>query len=168
MNDDTTYDWDSLDDIDTSNMIVTGGGYSITGISSSLSTTIQTGSLNGGALGAANTVWTSPSYTGGTTIWGNSAGLGNLTTGGYTYSSGYNTAPNTLKVSGDAEIEGELKIKGVSLSSRLDKIEERLGILRPNADLEQKWDELKSLGDRYRELEKDILEKEKIWDLLKK
>jgi hypothetical protein len=40
--------------------------------------------------------------------------------------------------------------------------------MRPNADLEQRWDDLKALGDRYRELEKEILEKEKIWDLLKK
>lgn len=93
---------------------------------------------------------------------------GTLTSGGYTFTNGYNNAPTTLKVSGDAEIEGELKLQGVSLSSRLDKIEERLGILRPNDSLEEKWEELKALGERYRELEKEILEKEKIWDLLKR
>jgi hypothetical protein len=92
---------------------------------------------------------------------------GTRTNGGYSFSTGYNM-PNTLKVSGDAEIEGELKLQGVSLSSRLDKIEERLGILRPNDSLEEKWEELKALGERYRELEKEILEKEKIWDLLKR
>jgi hypothetical protein len=54
------------------------------------------------------------------------------------------------------------------MSDRLDAIEERLGILRPNNDLEGKWENLKALGDEYRALEKDILEKEKIWDLLKK
>jgi hypothetical protein len=101
--------------------------------------------------GGSGVTWTNPGY-----------GYGNLTTGGY------NTISTTLKVAGDAEFEGELKIKGVNLTDRLDKIEERLGILRPNEGLEEKWDELKALGDRYRELEKDILEKEKIWDLLKR
>lgn len=76
--------------------------------------------------------------------------------------------PNVLKVSGDAEFEGDIKIKGVSMSDRLDAIEERLGILRPNNDLEGKWEKLKALGDEYRKLEKEILEKESIWDTLKK
>jgi hypothetical protein len=43
-----------------------------------------------------------------------------------------------------------------------------LGILHPNDKLEKKWEELKKLGDAYRALEKDIIEKEKIWDTLKK
>jgi len=75
---------------------------------------------------------------------------------------------NLLKVNGDTHIEGDLKIKGVSLSDRLDKIEERLAILRPNEDIESKWEELRELGNRYRELEKEIIEKEKVWDILKK
>lgn len=80
-----------------------------------------------------------------------------------------NSNPNsTFKVAVDAEFEGDLKIKGVNLTARLDAIEERLGILRPNNDLEGKWEKLKALGDEYRTLEKDILEKEKIWDLLNK
>jgi hypothetical protein len=79
-----------------------------------------------------------------------------------------NTGTTTLKVAGDAEFDGDVKIKGVNLTSRLDAIEERLGILRPNNDLEGKWEKLKALGEEYRALEKDILEKEKIWDLLRK
>jgi len=73
-----------------------------------------------------------------------------------------------LKVIGDADIDGDLKVQGVSLTERLDKIEERLAILRPNESLEEKWDELKELGKRYRELEKEIIEKEKVWEILKK
>jgi hypothetical protein len=46
--------------------------------------------------------------------------------------------------------------------------EKRLAILHPNEKLEEKWEELKALGERYRELEKDILEKEKIWEIIKK
>lgn len=80
-----------------------------------------------------------------------------------------NTAlPTLVRVSGDAEFDGDIKIKGVSLLDRLDAIEERLAILRPNNDLESKWEKLKALGDEYRALEKNILEKEKIWDLIKK
>ena len=75
---------------------------------------------------------------------------------------------NQLRVIGDAEVEGDLKIKGVSLSDRLDRIEERLAILRLNEDLEEKWEELRALGQKYRELEADIKEKEQIWATLKK
>lgn len=74
----------------------------------------------------------------------------------------------SLSVRGDAEFEGDIKLKGKSLSQTLDKIEQRLAILHPNEKLEEKWLELKKLGDAYRALEKDILEKEKIWETLKK
>jgi len=79
-----------------------------------------------------------------------------------------NSAKSNLSVSGDAIISGELIVKGVSLTERLDTIEKRLAILNVNLKLEDKWEELKTLGDRYRELEKDILEKEEIWNIIKK
>ena len=88
----------------------------------------------------------------------------NATTGAWTTYQ----QPQVLKVSGDAEFEGDIKIKGVSLDERLNAIEERLGILRPNNDLEGKWEKLKKLGEEYRKLEKEILEGENIWDMLKK
>jgi hypothetical protein len=75
---------------------------------------------------------------------------------------------STLSVKGDADFEGEVTIKGKSLTDMLDKIEERLAILHPNPKLEDKWDELKKLGKRYKELEAEIIEKEKIWAILKK
>lgn len=73
-----------------------------------------------------------------------------------------------LKVNGDAEISGELKIGGLNLTERLDKIEERLAILHPNSELEQRWEQLKSLGEQYRELEKELLEREYIFEQLKR
>jgi hypothetical protein len=75
---------------------------------------------------------------------------------------------NALTVQGDANFESDIKIKGVSLSQTLEKIEERLAILKPNAELESRWEELKELGNRYRELESQLIEKEKMWDILKK
>ena len=78
------------------------------------------------------------------------------------------TTTNSLDVKGDANFDGDVKLKGKSLSDTLNKIEERLAILHPNEALEEKWEQLKELGKQYREMEKDILEKEKIWSILKK
>jgi hypothetical protein len=74
----------------------------------------------------------------------------------------------TLKVNGDADFDGEVTIKGKNLTDMLEKIEERLAILHPNPKLEDKWDELKELGKRYKELEAEIIEKEAMWAILKR
>lgn len=58
-------------------------------------------------------------------------------------------------------------LNGKSLSSMFEKIEERLCILQPNADMESRWSELKSLKEQYQKLEKELLEKEKMWSVLK-
>lgn len=132
-------------------------------------------------LNSAATITTAAS-----TNWpyGNFGGSG--TAGGYTYATngtgGYNLGTSTslnfsdnwqpsdakLKVQGDAEFDGDVKIKGKSITEMFEKIEERLGILHPNEELEEKWDELRELRNRYVELEKEIIEKEKMWDILKK
>ena len=75
---------------------------------------------------------------------------------------------NTLEVKGDANFEGDVKLKGKSLVDSLERIEERLAILRPNEELEEKWDNLRALGQAYRELEKEIIEKQQMWAILKK
>ena len=75
---------------------------------------------------------------------------------------------NSLSVKGNADFEGEITIKGKNLSEMLEKIDERLAILHPNPKLEDKWDELKELGKRYRELEQELIEKERVWAILQK
>jgi hypothetical protein len=81
---------------------------------------------------------------------------------------------NSLSVSGtakfqdDVELMGDLKIKNKSLSDQLNKIEERLAILHPNEELEEKWEQLRGLRKLYMELEAEIIEKEKMWAILKK
>jgi len=62
---------------------------------------------------------------------------------------------------------GDIKIGGKSLSDAIEKIEERLGILNPNPELEDRWKQLKELRKQYIELEKDLLEKEKLMKILK-
>jgi hypothetical protein len=49
-----------------------------------------------------------------------------------------------------------------------EKIEERLAILHPNEALEEKWEDLRNLRKAYIELEAEIIEKEKMWAILKK
>jgi len=75
---------------------------------------------------------------------------------------------NSLSVKGNADFDGEVTIKGKNIADMFSKIEERLAILHPNPELEDRWDELKELGKRYKELEAEIIEKEKVWNILKK
>lgn len=72
-----------------------------------------------------------------------------------------------LTVEGGADISGGLKVDGVDIGAALKRIEERLAVLRPNPELEEKWTELKELGHRYRQLEEEILSKEKVYGILK-
>ncbi len=123
---------------------VTGGGSGAT-----LTTT------SGGSL-----MWNNPNHT----VTATPYTISNTTTGWATY----NNQPSIMKVDCDAVFNGDIKIRGVSLDERLNVIEERLGILRPNNDLEGRWEKLKALGEGYRRLEKEILEGESIWDTLKK
>jgi hypothetical protein len=71
-------------------------------------------------------------------------------------------------VHGDTEFKGNIIVKGVNLTDTLNAIESRLGILRPNHKIEEEWQELKELGDRYRALEQEINRKMEVWDLLKR
>ena len=74
----------------------------------------------------------------------------------------------SIQVKGDAEFDGEVTVKGKKLSEMFEKIEERLAILHPNPELEDRWDELKELSKRYKELEAELIEKERVWAILKK
>lgn len=103
-----------------------------------------------------------------TTGGGATGGMGYtyLTYPGYTLNDDLKTA--SLSVEGKADFKDDVLIKGKSVTDRLDEIERRLCILQRDPGLEERWSELKALGEQYRELEKDIIEKEKIWDILKK
>jgi hypothetical protein len=127
--------------IDTSSWLGSGNGYSITG-----SVTVPSGSYTIG--------------TGSTTV-------------PYTYTttgtSFYQSDPSVQINADGMQIKegGDIKIGGKSLSEAIAKIEDRLAILHPNQELEDKWESLKDLRRQYEALEKDILEKEKIMKILK-
>lgn len=86
-----------------------------------------------------------------------------------TYTTAYEPAiKQTLTVEGDSEFKGDVKIKGKSLLDKLESIEAKLAILHPNPELEEKWENLRGLRKMYMDLEKEILEQEKMWAILKK
>jgi hypothetical protein len=78
-----------------------------------------------------------------------------------------NATTNSTKINLDGK-EADIVINGHSLTATLRALEERLNILVPNSELETEWAELKKLGDAYRKLEQDLIEKARIWQVLQK
>lgn len=107
--------------------------------------------------------------------------FGNIAASGYTYASnsidwsnisiGSGSSINSSITSrGVMELQGEdadIKINGRSLMDSIAALEERLNILVPNPELEKEWDELRELGERYRELERKCKQKGEMWKKLK-
>ena len=93
--------------------------------------------------------------------------------GGYTYDTSWSptvTVGSSLNPSGKITLSGEdadIVVNGVSLMDKLDAIAERLNILDVNQELEAEWDQLRELGERYRELEQELKEKSAMWKTLK-
>jgi hypothetical protein len=132
------------------------------------------GSMGTNTITLDNALWsggsiTSP-YTTNTTV----------PNGGYTIStgagSGYNWSTGTTNVNTTVEINadgmkikegGDITIGGKSLTKAIEQIEERLCILHPNPALEERWDKLKELRQQYIEMERDLLEKDKLMKILK-
>jgi len=63
------------------------------------------------------------------------------------------TSNAALSVSGDADIKGNLRVKGIDVVEVLAKIQDRLAILVPDPALLEKYDALKQAYDHYKTLE---------------
>jgi hypothetical protein len=74
-----------------------------------------------------------------------------------------NVKAGTLTLQGK---EADIEINGVSLMTVLQGIQERLNILQPNRTLEAEWHQLQELGEQYRALEAELLEKQRMWSQL--
>jgi hypothetical protein len=95
--------------------------------------------------------------------------------GGGTYGPIYNTNATTtaassgrIHVQGDAVFEGKITWQGRDMREWFESVESRLAILQPNPELEKNWDELAQLRQQYVELERELLEKQRVFDILKK
>ena len=94
-------------------------------------------------------------------------------TGRYTYDTGMSPNLNvgtSINTSGTIDLRGDdadIVVNGVSLMDKLDAIAERLNLLDVNKELEAEWDQLRELGERYRQLEQDLKTKSEMWKTLK-
>lgn len=104
----------------------------------------------------------------------------NITWGG-AYSPTWSTGPSNYTITNSQLTpvmitqDGKINLKGEgadivvndnSLIDTLREIQERLLILVPNKELEEKWESLAELGRQYKELEKKLLERENLINIL--
>lgn len=77
---------------------------------------------------------------------------------------GSNKLSSTLSLQGEG---ADIDINGVSLIKTLEGIKQQLNILTPDADMEQEWDELRSLREQYDAKLQECREKSRMWKTLK-
>ena len=136
---------------------------------------IPPGSVGYEANSIPNVTISTSAISGGYTIGNGGTGISPNTvyTTGTTGAGSFRISPDynaVLTANGRMELKGDgadIDINGKSLKNWMEKVEERLNILTPNPELEQEWDELRRLGERYRKLEKKCKEKAEVWKKLK-
>jgi hypothetical protein len=75
-----------------------------------------------------------------------------------------NTVAPRINLDGE---DADIVVNGHSLVDAINSIKDRLNCLQINSKLEKEWEELRALGDQYRKLEQQILDKQATWDRLK-
>jgi hypothetical protein len=113
-------------------------------VQSQTSSTITLGPTGATGSAAPITWGTNTTSIPGNLTWGTGSsgqvyttnGTGNLSWA--TLTSDPSLKGNSLSVKGNADFDGEVTIKGKSLTGMLEKIEERLAIIHPNEKLEDK------------------------------
>ena len=106
--------------------------------------TITTGGHGGGGTGYAN-------------------GVGTY----YTNSVPMQSSPGKVVIASDAVFEGNITWQDRDMRAWFESVESRLAILQPNVRLEAEYEELAELGRQYKEMEKKLLEKQRVFDILK-
>ena len=93
--------------------------------------------------------------------------LDSLSTDSFTLNSTWDTSYNDTITIGSHTLT-EQKLKALDgLQEWQEEVSKKLAILQPNSELEEEWSELRELRERYVELEKELVEKNKVWDILK-
>jgi hypothetical protein len=110
-----------------------------------------------GSITMPTTTTTGTTYSISTGGGGGGGGYGQILTTNGTSPSWINTATTqpSIKVTGDAEFEGDVKVQGHSLIKLLEKIEDRLAILMdPTPERLEKFQALKKAYDNYKLMDK--------------
>ena len=89
-------------------------------------------------------------------------------TGASTWATNITVDPYYTKTPKVNITDKDLILDGLSLRDFMQTVNERMGIMVPNPKLEAEFNELKELADRYRELEKKLLDQKVMWETLKK
>lgn len=145
-------------------------------ISGSSDTTVTLDLPDYGAAQSVYTIDTGESITLGNIDWNTIdntmiTGSDTLTWSDNNYTTSYGYNPPNVNINSDGitmKQDNDLKIGDRSLKDFMDKVEDQLAILRPAPELEEKWDQLRDLRKQYEECKQDILEKEKIMEILKR
>jgi hypothetical protein len=113
------------------------------------------------SITSPNVISTTGSFTLNSPVW-------NTTSDNYTISADHGTGLYT-NTTGRLSLNGkdaDIVINGESLVAMLKRIEERINLLTVNHKLESEWEELRELGNQYRELEQRIKDKLETWNKL--
>jgi hypothetical protein len=113
------------------------------------------------SITSPNVISTTGSFTLNSPVW-------NTISDNYTISAANGTGLYT-NTSGQLSLNGkdaDIVINGESLVAMLKRIEERINLLTVNHELESEWEELRELGNQYRELEQRIKDKLETWNKL--
>jgi hypothetical protein len=147
------------------------GGQDTITLSSVTAPVYQTDTIDLSMLGAVGSGNLTSPYTVTTGAFPNVAVSGGFTAGmGWPNTTGNTPWLSQTSASTKINLEGknaDIVINGHSLVDAINSINDRLNCLQINPALEKEWDELRALGDQYRELEQQILEKQATWDRLK-
>jgi hypothetical protein len=98
----------------------------------------------------------------GTNLVYTSAGAGSYNWATHAVAPYYTTQPKVNITDKDIVLDG------LSLRDFMQSVNERMAIVQPNPALEKEFDELRACADRYRELERKLLEQKQVWETLKK
>jgi hypothetical protein len=98
------------------------------------------------------------------TVTGAGTGSPYITTGTGIASPWATHATPKIKLDGEG---ADIEVNGVSLMGLMKEIRERLNLITINEKMEKEWAELRALGEKYRELEQHIKDKQATWDRLK-
>jgi len=101
------------------------------------------------------------------TITGGTNILDSLSTDSFTLNSNWDTSySDNITIGGQTITESKLKALD-GLQDWQEEVNKKLAILQPNSELEEQWTELKEIRERYVKLEKELIEKNKVWAILK-
>jgi hypothetical protein len=112
-----------------------------------------------------------PSYTTGSVtvpLWNGSGTSIYTTSGASNYTLSDITTAASYNIRGLKITDDDIEFNGKSLIKMLETMSERLAILEPNPKLEEEFAQLREVREKYHELEKALIEKKKMWDILKK